>query len=75
MPNTPPCRQPQRRSTRSSAFPKALTEELERYPTIGPGLVHRCAADLQKRYGVTVHSETLRATEPRHLSRRKKARA
>ena len=57
------------------AFPKALTEELERYPTIGPGLVHRCAADLQKRYGVTVHSETLRATEPRHLSRRKKARA
>ena len=34
------------------AFLKALAEELERHPVIGPGVVHRCAADLQRRFGV-----------------------
>jgi hypothetical protein len=57
------------------AFLRSLAVELERYPVIGPGVVHRCAAELQKRYGVTAHSETLRAAEPRHLSARKQARA
>ena len=34
------------------AFLKALAEELERHPVVGPGVVHRCAADLQRRFGV-----------------------
>ena len=40
------------------AFLKALAAELERYPMIGPGLVHRCAAELQRTFGVTAHTET-----------------
>jgi hypothetical protein len=40
------------------AFLKAVAVELERHPVIGPGLVHRCAAALQKTYGVTGHLET-----------------
>lgn len=47
------------------AFLKALAEELERHPVVGPGLVHRCAADLQRRFVVEAHSETAHA--PRHL--------
>jgi hypothetical protein len=45
------------------AFLKALAAELERHPVIGPGLVHRCAADLQRTFGVVAHSETLLAPE------------
>jgi hypothetical protein len=30
------------------AFLKALAAELEKHPAIGPGVVHRCAAELQK---------------------------
>jgi hypothetical protein len=47
------------------AFLKALAVELERHPVIGPGLVHRCAAELQKTFGVTAHSETLLAPTQR----------
>jgi hypothetical protein len=43
------------------AFLKALAVELERYPVVGPGVVHRCAAELQKSFGVVAHSETLLA--------------
>jgi hypothetical protein len=57
------------------AFLKALAEELERHPVVGPGLVHRCAADLQKTFGVTVHSETLHSAEPRPPSERARRRA
>jgi hypothetical protein len=54
------------------AFLKALATELERHPVVGPGLVHRCAAELQKRFSVTAHSETLRSAEPRHTLRARK---
>ena len=43
------------------AFLKALAVELERHPVVGPGLVHRVAAELQKTFGVVAHSETLLA--------------
>jgi hypothetical protein len=43
------------------AFLKALAVELERYPVVGPGVEHRCAAELQKSFGVVAHSETLLA--------------
>jgi hypothetical protein len=54
------------------AFLEALAEELERHPVVGPGVVHRCAAELQKRYSVTAHSETQRSAEPRHTLRSRK---
>ena len=47
------------------AFLKALAVELERYPVSGPGVVHRCAAELQKSFGVVAHSETLLAPTQR----------
>jgi hypothetical protein len=40
------------------AFLKALAVELGRHPVVGPGLVHRVAAELQKTFGVVAHSET-----------------
>jgi hypothetical protein len=49
------------------AFLKALAEELERYPVVGPGVVHRCAAELQRRFVVAAHSET--SYGPRHRAR------
>jgi hypothetical protein len=51
------------------AFLKALATALEAHPVIGPGLVHRCAADLQKTFVVAAHSETAHA--PRHLRARR----
>ena len=48
------------------AFLKALAVELERHPIVGPGVVHRCAAALQKTFVVAAHSETSRSAEPRH---------
>jgi hypothetical protein len=54
-------------------FLEALAKELERHPVIGPGLVHRCAADLQKTFGVTAHRETSHSAEPRHLRARQRA--
>jgi hypothetical protein len=49
------------------AFLKALAVELERYPVVGPGVVHRCAAALQKTFVVAAHSET--SYGPRHRPR------
>jgi hypothetical protein len=54
-------------------FLKAVAEELERHPVIGPGLVHRCAAALQKDFGVTAHSETSHTAEPHTLGRARRA--
>jgi hypothetical protein len=48
-------------------FLKALATELERYPVIGPGVVHRCAADLQRKYVVEARNETSHSAGPRHL--------
>jgi hypothetical protein len=48
-------------------FLKALATELERYPVIGPGVVHRCAAELQRRYVVEARKETSHSAGPRHL--------
>lgn len=56
------------------AFLRALAVELERHAVMGPGLVHRVAAELQKTFGVTAHSETPLAAEPRHLRARQAAR-
>jgi hypothetical protein len=44
-------------------------DELERHSVVGPGLVHRLAADLQKRFGVEAHSETSHSAEPRLRAR------
>jgi hypothetical protein len=52
------------------AFLKALALELERHPVVGPGVVHRCAAALQKTFVVAAHSETSHAAGPRHLRTR-----
>ena len=46
-------------------FLKALEVELKRHPVVGPGLVHRMAAQLQKTFGVVAHSETLLAPAQR----------
>jgi hypothetical protein len=53
------------------AFLQALAKELERHPVIGPGLVHRCAAELQRTFGVTAYSEPLAKTAqgPRQAGR------
>jgi hypothetical protein len=48
------------------AFLKALAAELERHPVVGPGVVFRAAAQLQKTFVVAAHSET-GAHAPRHL--------
>jgi hypothetical protein len=47
------------------AFLKALAAELERHPVVGPGVVFRAAAALQRQFTVAAHSETAHA--PRHL--------
>jgi hypothetical protein len=47
------------------AFLKALAAELERHPVVGPGVVFRTAAALQRTFVVAAHSETAHA--PRHL--------
>jgi hypothetical protein len=39
-------------------FLKAMAKELERLPVVGLGAVHRVAAQLQKKFAVTGHSET-----------------
>jgi hypothetical protein len=50
------------------AFLHALAKELEQHPVVEPGVVHRCAAQLQKTFVVSAHSET--ATACRNQSRR-----
>ena len=47
------------------AFLKALAVEVEQHAVIGPGVVHRCVAQLQKTFGVVAHSETLFAPAQR----------
>jgi len=46
-------------------FLRSLAAELERYPVIGPGLVHRLAADLQRRFVVAARKETETGAAPR----------
>jgi hypothetical protein len=50
------------------AFLQALAEELERHPLVGPGLVFRLAATLQRRYVVEARHET-HQNAPRHGER------
>jgi hypothetical protein len=45
------------------AFLQALAAELEKHPVVGPGLVHRLAADLQRQFGVEAHSTTSHTAE------------
>jgi hypothetical protein len=47
------------------AFLKALAAELKRHPVVGPGVVFRATAALQKTFVVAAHSETAHA--PCHL--------
>jgi hypothetical protein len=56
------------------AFLKALAEEIAKHAVVGPGVVHRCAADLQRRFTVEAHSELSHVVEPRHLRARQAAR-
>ena len=56
------------------AFLEALAIELERHPVVGPGVVHRAAAALQKTFVVAARSETSHSAEPRHLRARQAAR-
>jgi hypothetical protein len=51
------------------AFLKAPATELERQPVVGPGLVHRLAADLQRKFVVTARAEAATAAAPRPLTR------
>jgi hypothetical protein len=37
-------------------FLTELATELARYPALGPGVVHRCAAELQRRFTVEARS-------------------
>lgn len=52
------------------AFLRSLAEELGRHTTIGPGLIHRVAGDLQRRFTVAARYEASLATTPRHLRTR-----
>jgi hypothetical protein len=52
------------------AFLEALATELEKHPVVGPGLVFRLAAVLQRRFVVEAHAETSHSAGPRHLSER-----
>jgi hypothetical protein len=47
------------------AFLKALAVELELHPVVGPRLVHRLAAELQRRYVIAPERETSLADAPR----------
>jgi hypothetical protein len=51
-------------------FLRSLAAELAQHHTIGPGLVHRLAADLQRRFTVTARAEAEIAARPRHLPER-----
>jgi hypothetical protein len=48
-------------------FLQALAVELERQPAIGPGVVHRLAADVQRRYVVEARAEA-GSMPPKHRS-------
>jgi hypothetical protein len=52
------------------AFLQALAVELERYPVVGPGVVFRAAAELQRRFVVQARTETgLAAPRERQAAR------
>jgi hypothetical protein len=40
------------------AFLQASAKELELHPVVGPGVVHRAAADLQRHYVIALERET-----------------
>lgn len=48
-------------------FLQALATELGKHPLVGPGLVHRLAASLQRNYVVEARSETAHSAGARHL--------
>ena len=54
------------------AFLKALAAELERQPVVGPGLVHRLAADLQ-RHSSSRRERRPHTAAPRHSGARQAA--
>jgi hypothetical protein len=56
-------RRPRRRFTRCKGPPflQALAKELELHPIVGPGLVHRLAADVQRRYVIAPERGTAAA--------------
>jgi hypothetical protein len=54
-------------------FLRALAGELERHPVVGPGLVHRLAADLQRQFVVQARTEADSAGAPQHHRARQTA--
>jgi hypothetical protein len=52
------------------AFLKALAVELGRHPVVGPGLVFRAAAELQRTFTISAHSETSHTAALRPLKAR-----
>jgi hypothetical protein len=54
------------------AFLAALAAELARRPELGPGVLHRNAADLQKKFVVEARSTAGSFSELRHLERERK---
>jgi hypothetical protein len=46
------------------AFLKALAAELAQHPVVGPGLVHRCASELQRRYVIAPERGTAAEPQP-----------
>jgi hypothetical protein len=55
---------------RAPASSPQADAELAQHLIIGPGLVHRCAADLQRRFLVTARKDAEITGEPRNLPRR-----
>jgi hypothetical protein len=53
-------------------FLSELAAELERHPVIGPGLLHRLAAQLQRRHAVEARSMAASGAEPRHLEHQRR---
>ncbi len=47
------------------AFLKALAEELERHPVVGPGVVFRAASELQRPFVIAPERETSPSPAPR----------
>jgi len=52
-------------------FLRALAGELAQHSTIDAGLVHRCAADMQRKFLVQARAETAIGDRPRHLQARR----
>jgi hypothetical protein len=54
-------------------FLKALATELERHPVVGPGLVHRLAADLQKTFAIEAQRVALEPESSLHANKQARA--